>query len=160
MRKIDQLCRKYGVASVIGLETMCQNVDQERMKSGMWDYKNTTSLNTRIVRDLERVTRSDLTEDERWRVEQMIWMWYHHAVSCAIYKYKDREAALGFVRKALEYQKRIPNHPNKITSLFLLLLNGKIRKAWESMKRMGRIERNTAQDIISEWEKQSPFDQS
>jgi hypothetical protein len=160
MRKIDEVCRKYQVSSVTTLEIICHDVDQERMKSKVWDYKNTTSLDTRIVRDLERVTRSDLTEDERWRVEQMIWMWYHHAVSCAIYKYRDREAALCFVHKALEHQSRIPNHPNKITSLFLFLLNGKLKKARESMKRMSRIERNTAQDIISEWEKQSPFDQS
>lgn len=156
MRRIDRLCRKYGVNTVIELETMCCNADQFRMRERAWDY-NFYSLDTEIVTDLKRIPRAELTPDELWRVEQRIWMWYHHAVSCAIYKYKDKWKALYYVRKALCYQARIPNHPNKITKLFFLLLKGRWTKAKELVGVMCGVERKTALELIRGWERQSPF---
>ncbi len=156
MPRIQQLYRKYCVRNVKALVELCRKADQARMKSLTWDYQ-TDSLDTQIVNDLKTVTRAELKSDELWRVNQCIWMWFHHAVSCAIYKHKDSQKALNFVEKALRYQARIENHPNKITLLFSLLLKEKFREANLLLPEMPRGEKGTARDMVRAWEKKSPF---
>ena len=155
MRNIDRVCRKYKVRNVIALEQKCRDSDQRRMRSLKWDYTK-DSLDTRIVFDLVQVPQTELTPDENWRVNQMIWLWYHHAVSCAISRHKDRKKALEFVNKALEYQARIKDHPNKITPLFKLLLLGKLDEAKNFAKEPDFADRDLAKDLIEDWEMQAP----
>ena len=156
VRKIDEICKMYGVKTVRELEQLCRGSDEQRMFSRTWNYED-DSWDTRIVNDLIRVPRTKLTKDEKWRVEQIIWMWYHHATGDAISRRGGREVALLYVEKALYYQSRIPNHPNKITKLYHLLLLGKIEEA--KVLKQPRGDKEVAKLIIRCYEARSPFEQ-
>ena len=150
MRRIDRICKKYSVSTVVELVQLADDDDQQLMHSREWDYK-VDSLNTRIVDDLKRVPRKELVGDEMWQVEQVIWFWYHHATSCAIYRHNDRKQALYFVKKALRYQARIPAHPNKVTHLLYLLLKGRLSEAKALVPTMNEDEVETGRELVEEW---------
>ncbi len=101
--------------------------DQKLMNSKLWDYNNPDLIINQAKRILESVDPMILTREEQvWR-QEIIWFWYHHAISCAIAKYGDKEAAQRYAAMALENQP--PGHPNKITKLLSLLVNDKIDEA-------------------------------
>jgi hypothetical protein len=123
--------------------------DQRLMKSHKWDYKNPDLLTNKIKDILESVEPQSLTEEElEWRNE-ILWFWYHHAISTAVALHKDVDAAKDFAYKALEYQSE--GHPNKITRLLLLLLEDKLEEAEEWVKTIDpdSVEVETAQYLIS-----------
>ena len=152
MRRIDQICKKYSVQSVKELAQLADDDDQRLMRSLEWDYE-VDALHTQIVNDLKRVPRKELVGDEKWQVEQVIWFWYHHATSCAIYRHDDRKKALYFIQKALRYQARIPDHPNKVTLLLYLLLKGNFSKAKTLVPTMNEDEIETGRELVEEWKK-------
>ena len=84
-----------------------------------------------------------------------MWFWYHHAVSCAIYKYQDKTAAKEYVEKASEHlliSQPDPEKRNQITNLFYLLLDDKYEEAREWAANINKdYEKKTAQGIIEEW---------
>lgn len=126
--------------------------DQKLMKAYAWDYKNSELVTNKIKEILEAVS-GVLTEDEqKWRSE-ILWFWYHHAISAAIALHNDIEAAKGFAKKALEYQSE--DHPNKITKLFDLLLNDKLGEAEEWVKTIdpASVQFKTAQYLIENFKK-------
>ena len=68
---------------------------------------------------LESLDPVGLTTDEKeWR-QEILWYWYHHAISCAIAGYQDKAAAQMYAAKALEFQSE--GHPNQITRLLYSL---------------------------------------
>src|SRR3989338_8231779 len=154
MRRIDQICQKYGVRTIEELIRLAHDDDQTLMRSRKWDYK-VDALHTRIVNDIKRVPRKELTHDEKWKLEQIIWFWYHHATSCAIAKHNDRKKALCFVKKALRYQKRIEPHPNKVTRLLYLLLLGKMDEAKFLVPTIHKDEVGTGRFLIRNWKRYS-----
>lgn len=133
------------------LHTLYIEEDQRLMKSHEWDYKNESLIINRVKNIIEEVSPESLSEDERvWRSE-ILWSWYHHAISTAIALYKDIELATIFARKALQYQSE--DHPNKITRLFLLLLENKLEEAekWARTIDLDSVEVETAQDLIENY---------
>lgn len=150
MRRIDRICKKYSVQTVAELAQLADDDDQRLMRSLEWDYE-VDALHTQIVNDLKRVPRKELVGDEKWQVEQVIWFWYHHATSCAIYRHNNRKKALNFVQKALQYQTRIPDHENKVTLLLHLLLKGKLSEAKALVPTMHKDEIETGRELVEEW---------
>ena len=85
--------------------------DQELMKAKAWDYNNPTLITNRIKEILEAADVTKLTDDEKeWR-QNILWFWYHHAISCAVARYHDKEKVKEYAAKALEYQSE--DHPNE-----------------------------------------------
>ena len=124
--------------------------DQKLMLSGSWDYNNPVLVVNRIKDILEGINPQELTEEEREWMQEILWFWYHHAISCAIWKYKDKEKAKVYARKALELQPE--NHPNKITKLLSLLLEDKLEEARKWVEAIiEEPEKSTALSLIGEW---------
>ncbi len=126
--------------------------DQKLMASREWDYKNPELAVNKIKEILETTDANNLSPDEQdWRRE-ILWFWYHHAISCASWRYKDKSAAQSYTTKALEYQSE--NHPNKITQLFDFLVNDKVG---EAERWAGAIEeepeKTTAAELLDEYKK-------
>ena len=134
-----ELCNKYS------------NEDQKLMHSQSWDYNNGALITNQVKDILEAVSIQEYPEKERFWVQEILWFWYHHAISCAIWKYKDKEKAKIYAKKALEYQTE--DHPNKITKLFSLLLEDKLEEAriWtDGIK--NEPEKSTAAYLLAEWD--------
>lgn len=144
-----------GVDNGFDLNKRYVEEDQKIAKSGQWDYDNPGLITNKIKNILEQMDPSGLAEEEQeWR-EEILWFWYHHAISCAIWKKQDKVAAQEYAAKALEHQ--LISQPdaekrNQITTLFSLLLNDKIEEAKEWAKNINdEVEEETAKDIIKEW---------
>ncbi|MCK4918398.1 MAG: hypothetical protein KAS02_01270, partial [Candidatus Pacebacteria bacterium] len=88
--------------------------------------------------------------DEVFWIRNILWSWYHHAISCAIWRYHNKKKAQEYSKKALEYQ--FGNHPNKITKLFYLLTHNKLREAeiW-SDGIITEPEKTTAKYLVKEF---------
>lgn len=135
-----------GATNPLELSNKYSEADQVLFKSGEWDYDNPDLITNKVKTILDSVDVADLTEDEKdWR-QEIIWFWYHHAISCALSKHKDKESAKRFAKLALENQPE--NHPNQITKLLELLVNDKIEEAEEFAKTIGD-EKDTADDLIA-----------
>lgn len=103
-----------GASTPLELNQKYVQIDQVLFKSGEWNYNNPALLTNQVKSILERVDTNSLTADElEWR-QEILWFWYHHAISCARWK-GDKEAALHFSEVALELQ--TDEHPNQITKL-------------------------------------------
>ena len=99
-------------------------LDQELMRNREWDYENDELVLNKLKEQLENVDAEELTDEEsRWRNE-ILWFWYHHATSMALFGYKDDEQAGLFAEKALSYQ--ADDHPNKLTKLLQILSSGDV----------------------------------
>lgn len=139
-----------GAHTPLELSNLYTAEDQKLMRSGEWDYDNVDLIVNKAKEIIEGVDPGLLTEDESdWRKE-ILWFWYHHAMSCAIWRYKDKEAARVFAKKALEYQGE--GHPNKITKLLDLLVNDQLEEAEAWVKTIKEeSEKSTAEKLIEEY---------
>ena len=139
-----------GAHTPLELSNLYSEEDQKLMKSRSWDYDNPDLVTNKVKGIIEIVDVNKLTEQEKdWRNE-ILWFWYHHAISCAIWRYKDKEKAKLYASKALEIQDR--SHPNQITRLLDLLVNDKIQEAekWAS-EINDEVEKETALSLIQEY---------
>jgi hypothetical protein len=126
--KPEQVLRKYRAGSFKELSiTVYDKEDQQLMRQGMWDYNNPELLTNHIYADLIALDISGLTEEEQVWYSEILWFWNHHAISCAIGRYHDFNAAKIYTEKALSYQDE--GHPNQITRLFQLLLANNLIEA-------------------------------
>jgi hypothetical protein len=99
------------------------------------------------------VDPNTLTEEEKdWR-QEILWFWYHHAISCAIWK-KDKAKAIEYSEKALSLQDE--NHPNKITKVLNLLVNDKIVAAEEFVKTID-AEKDSAEGLVEDYKREGGF---
>ncbi len=102
--------------------------DQRLMYADAWDYKNETLLPNKIKSAIERVGVETIPDPkEKWSIQNILWLWYHHAISCALWHYADKDAALEFSARALALQSK--NNLNKITQLLYLLIRDKLEEA-------------------------------
>lgn len=126
--------------------------DQILMKAGAWDYKDEGLVTNKVKSIVEQADSRLMSGDEHSWAQEILWFWYHHAVSCAVKKYKDKAAAQTFVAKALEIQSADPGHPNKITKMLDLLVNDKISEAEEYIQTISEEpEKSTAESLIREY---------
>ncbi len=145
-----------GVNTPLELLNLYTIEDQKLMESGEWDYSNPDLLINKIKNILEKVALEDLSmEEKEWRNE-ILWFWYHHAIGCAIWRYKDREKAKEYTNKALGFQNH--NNSNQITKLFLLLLNNEFEEAQSWINTMNSsTEKETGLYLLEGFKKNNLF---
>lgn len=145
-----------GASTPLELLNQYTKEDQKLFKLGEWDYENPDFVTNKIKDILEVIDPNDLTEEEKtWR-QEILWFWYHHAISCAIALHKDREKAKEYTEKALELQSE--DHPNKITHLLYFLANEKIEEAEEWVETISEEpEKTTARELLDEYKKGELF---
>jgi len=145
-----------GATSAQNLSVLYTMEDQKIMKAGKWDYANPELVVNKVKDILERVGETGLTDEEKeWR-QEILWFWYHHAISCAIWRYHDKEMAKKCAEEALGYQSE--NHPNKITQLLAFLVNDNLADAEEWAKNIeNEVEKKTAHDLIEGYKKHGFF---
>lgn len=122
--------------------------DQKLMIQKKWDYRNPDLLPNQIKRSIEKVgLRAIRNPKERRWIRNILAMWYHHAISCAIWRYGDRRAALRYSKKALIL--RSQDNPNRITRLLYLLIRNKPKAAekW-ACAITAEPEKTTAQHLL------------
>ncbi len=126
------------------------------MKSFLWDYSNPDLITNKIKNIIEGANPNELTEEEReWR-QEILWFWYHHAISCAIWRYKDKDKAKMYSNQALQYQSK--DNPNQITKLLDFLVSGHLQEAEEwAEKIQDKVESKTAADLIGEYKRKEFF---
>ncbi len=139
-----------GAKTPLELSNLYSVEDQKLMRSSSWDYADEESVVNKVKVILEAINPSALTVEEReWR-QEILWFWYHHSISCAVWRHKDKTAAQIYAAKALEYQPA--DHPNKITQLLNFLVNDKLEDA---EKWAGDIdeepEKDTAASLVQEY---------
>ena len=143
------------VDNVFDLHKRYLEEDQKLMKSGQWDYDNPDLLVNKVKNILEQVDVSKLSEEELEWQQEILWFWYHHAISCAVFKKQDKTAAQKYATKALEHQlisQPDPEKRNQITNLLYLLVNNRYEEAKEwAVQIKIDYEKDTAQSIIEEW---------
>ena len=101
---------------------------------------------------IEQVGLDILASDEKDWAQEILWFWYHHAVSSAIWGHNDKAAAQKFSAQALAYQPE--GHPNQITKLLYLLAYDHVdeAKAW-ALTISDDAEKATAQLLIAKYER-------
>ena len=147
----------YAILNVSDAEEMhtaYTREDQRLMTSGEWDYNDPTLLINQVKEMLEATNPGLLTEHERtWR-EHTLWFWYHHAVSCAVERYKDRDTAKRYALKALEYHGA--DNPNRVTRLLYLLVDDDVASAERWVAEMaGNPDERTAIELLDEYKKRA-----
>ena len=70
--------------------------DQKLMKSGEWDACNPVLITNRVKTLLEQIDQNYLSESDREWWSEILWFWYHHAVSYAIWRARDRALAQAY----------------------------------------------------------------
>lgn len=145
-----------GATTPLELSNLYSAQDQILMRSHSWDYGDRDLIVNKVKDILEPIDPQTLTEDEReWR-QEILWFWYHHAISCAIWRYKDKEAAQKYAAMALEYQPQ--DHPNKITRLLSLLVNDKLEEAEKWAEEIQEEpEKSTAASLVEEYKNDGFF---
>jgi hypothetical protein len=139
-----------GAQTPIELSNLYSAEDQRLMRSGAWDYENEELVVNQVKNILESLDPLTLTEEEQvWR-QEILWFWYHHAISCAIWRYKDKNTAQDYATMALEYQSE--DHPNKITKLLYFLVNDQLEEAEQWAAEIDEEpEKSTAADLVKEY---------
>jgi len=145
-----------GAKTPLELSNLYSIEDQKLMKSNNWDYANPDLITNKVKNILESINESDLTDEEKeWR-QEILWFWYHHAISCAIWRYQDKEAAKLYASRALEYQSE--DHPNKVTKLLHLLVNDQFEEAEEWAQTIQEEpEKGTGSELLKEYKEQGFF---
>ncbi len=126
--KISPLYEVYlrlGAQSPLELSRNYTKLEQPLFIDGRWDYDDNAQEHNKIKVALESIGTAGLSDEEiEWRNE-ILWFWYHHAISVACRK-GDKEKQRQFSTKALEYQS---NNPNILTRTMYLLVHDKIDEA-------------------------------
>lgn len=122
--------------------------EQIHFKDHTWDYENTEQIHNIIKNIIESVDENSLHEDEKeWRNE-ILWFWYHHAISVAGWK-RDTQKQKEFSEMALRFQ---GNNPNILTKTMYLLVHGNLDEAeeWVTSKK-GDDDYETATEMLSNY---------
>lgn len=152
LKKIKEVFVLFGVRDFFALSHAYAAEDQRLMKNGEWDDESPFSLINQAKALLEQIDVAQLDQrDREWR-QEILWLWYHHAISCAIGTRRDRQLARSYASKALEFQ--ASNHPNRITRLLWYLVYDQLEEAERWTEHITEDpERTTAQQLIVEYKK-------
>jgi hypothetical protein len=152
LKKLQDICTHFGVTDVYELHQLNLKHDQKLIKNGGFDPHNSALTNNQIKAKLASLSLIDLPEEERKAVQNILWLWYHHASTVCIWQKRDLKDARIYCGVALSYL--YEGHPNKITPMLCMLLKGEIDAArlWASDK-VNEIERPYAEHLLVEYEK-------
>jgi len=145
-----------GAKTPLELSNLYADEDQKLFKPYTWDYNNPELLVNKIKNILESIDLEKLEQEERSRIKETLWFWYHHATSCAFELYKDKQKAKEYSEIALSYQAE--DNTNKITRLLNLISEGKYVEArsWVS-KIEHEDERATALELLEDYKEGNFF---
>ncbi len=154
-QKAQEVFALLGVTNFLELSRAYSREDQILMKNGTWNIQNPLQITNLVKSLLEEMDPDELSEDDReWRRE-ILWHWYHHAISHAMRNVKDRTfakiLAQAFATHALELQGE--NHPNKITRLLYHLVHDEIERAeawWTLHPSTDEVEHKSGLDLIED----------
>ena len=143
----------FSAENPFDLQRKYSEADQILMKSHAWDYENGDLIINKVKDIIESVVLENIHDPEEYKwCKEILWFWYHHAISCAIWRYKDKEKATLVSARALELQG--DNHPNKITRLLYLLVRDRVAEAEELEKNIiVDYEQETASTLIHGYKK-------
>ena len=128
--KVSLLIEAYellGAISPFDLHKKYVEDDQIYFKNGKQDYNNPDLLFNKAKVLIESVGLENLKEKEEMWSREILWFWYHHAISSARVMYPNQELAQAFASKALELQNG--EHPNQITQLLYYLVHHDVESA-------------------------------
>lgn len=149
---LNNLFALTGTTNLRELSDKYDAADQQLMVANLWDYTDPTLLPNQIRRLLEQLDTTALNHDDKYWRNEMLWFWYHHAVSCALFKHDDIVAARFFSSEALKRQP--DSHPNKITQLLYLLAHNQINAALTWLNAIeDEEERRSGEEIFSAYAK-------
>lgn len=120
--------RLLAATTPLELSELYTKQDQLLFASRTWDYDVPDQIPNRIKSILESINEDDLTAEERMWRNDILWFWYHHAISCATWK-GNKEKMREFATKALEYQDN--DHPNILTRTMFFLAHDRVHEAEE-----------------------------
>lgn len=151
-KNLQKICDEFKVKDVYELNKLNLKHDQKAIKEGFFNEKDPNLLNNRIKEKLLKLNLRELEKQEKELVQSILWLWYHHATTIAIWKDKDLSKAKKLCKKAMKYL--YPNHPNKITPMIEMLLHGKIEEAkkWNK-EEVNEAEKEYANHLLSEYKK-------
>jgi hypothetical protein len=150
--KLALICKDFGVADVYELAQLHLKHDQDSVHKEIYDIESTLLIHNKIKEALVSIDLSQLSADERRVIKSILWLWYHHATTIAIWQKGDLPLARKLCDTALSYL--YPEHPNRITPMLCMLLHGKIDESrmWVS-KEVGANERAYAEYLLLEFER-------
>lgn len=140
-----------GVTDFSSLDFAYTLEDQRLMRAGTWDDRDPILITNRVRHILEDIDPIDLDENDRVWWREILWFWYHHAISYAIFKRKDRALAQRYADKAREIQGEL-GHPNRLTELLRLLVYDEVGKARDMVEQL-TTEANSAKELLQEYER-------
>ena len=101
--------------------------DQKIVKDPKINYFDPKHITNKVKKILEELDARTLSSAEKKERRLILWLWYHHAISYAIWGEKDRQQARSFSAQALRHQPK--DHSNHITCLLYLLVRDRLREA-------------------------------
>ena len=150
---IQQAYELFGVSNVFELQKAYTLHDQALMKSNQWNAYNTELIINRAKIILEQIDLQKLTDDERFWFTELLWFWYHHAISCETL----RTNAQKYAEKALSLMS--DDHPNRITRLLWYLTKDDVigAKAWLNTKKelWDEVEFQTGKSLVEEYQRRT-----
>jgi hypothetical protein len=149
---LDRICKKFGCSDVYELNALNLSYDQELVRRNAFSLIDKTFTNNQIKEDLLGVDVSYLPEFERRVVQNMLWLWFQHATTVAIWKESNLDLARELCARAVSYL--YPTHPNKITYMIDMLLRHDVEgaKKWLGSE-VSEVEREYGEYLLKEYEK-------
>ena len=145
----DSLLDWLQVDSFLGVHKKFMVEDQALIKSGDWDYNNSQLLINKIKSRLLIINPQVLSETDREWYYETLWIWYHHAISCAIRK-KDRSTAQTYANRALLMQQG--NHPNQITRFLWFLVHDRVKEAESYLQSIQHpVEKQAGVELLADY---------
>lgn len=151
---IEELFSRFGVANFWELYLKFLEEDKKLFVSGPWDDEDQSLLVNQIKTTLEAIDPSHAKKNgiDLEGYTDTLWLWYHHAISTAIWRKKDRALAQRYADRAVELQGSDPY--NKLTKLLQLLAYDRLVDAKLYIKSITEEpERTSAHELIEEYER-------
>lgn len=150
---VNEAFALFGVKTFFELARAYTAVDQIYMKGQRWDAFDPSLMTNKAKSVLEQIDPVDLEEHDREWHQEILWFWYHHAISYAIWKAKDRHLAQTYADSAL----KLHSNTNRITKLLWFLVYDKVAEAREWMNTApidaDEVEHANGLDLIIEYER-------
>lgn len=151
-KSLKKAYKLLGVSTPRELSDRFLEEDQKIIKLGISDYHDPKLLTNKLRHVLENINARYLSKEERHERRLILWLWYHHAISYAVWGYKDMGCAQTYSSLALKYQPK--NHPNHITRLLYLLVRNRSSEASEWIGEIrNNAEKKTARMLLNLYNK-------
>lgn len=97
------------------------------MIAGTWDYEDSSQFTNKVKDAILEADMAQLAQNEVNDCRYVLWLWYHHAITCALWKRHDKQKARLFSERAMMYMS--DDNPNRITKLLYLLTHDRLDEA-------------------------------